>query len=110
MEFYYRGQWYKMNNSWFDDIYNVETSVSYSEKENASKKRNIRYTPSANQSSAVPHILKRKRSPRVIENGNWAPIPRICQQNAKSACIVNPEEVDEFLNLLSELIVIIIHF
>ncbi len=92
----------RMDNCWFEDIYTDKPVTSHPRDSSPRKKRNVRYTPSANTRSVTTHVLKRKRSPRVIENGNWAPLPRVCEQNARNACIVNPEEVEEFLNLISE--------
>ena len=92
-----------MNRSWFDDINDSKSTSSCLREESGSRKRNVRYTPSAKSQRLSTHLCKRKRSPKLVEQIRPAPVTAITRCAERNVCIVNQEEVDHFLNLICKL-------
>lgn len=92
-----------MNRSWFDDIATLGSNFPESHALHAMKKRNIRYTPSAKSQGVSTHLCKRKRSPKIQEKINNIPNAAVAHDPERSVCVVNQEEIDQFLSLIRKL-------
>lgn len=84
---------------WFDDINATVGSRSNLNESILVKKKNVRYTPSE-KSHAVFNSSRISKCPQKTQQKESLTVSVITRDPERSICLINQEEVDQFINLI----------
>lgn len=86
---------------WFDGINPITQSCTNFEDSILVKRKNVRYTPSERSHADIKSPRTRKQRSKSKEN---LTISLVTRDPERSVCLINQEEVDQFINLICKYI------